>query len=451
MKKAFFSVLFIPVGYIHCLVKKIWELQNSGRLKLRLLMVILPGDNTAAGIPRGQTGLFSWHSPNDILILKSCVMATKSHRSRRDFIYQLTMAGLSLPLLSSGKCNEETNPDNMLNKNKKAGKLGVALVGLGNYSTGQLGPALLQTEHCYLAGIVTGTPSKIPAWQKKYNIPDKNVYNYENYDSIKNNPDIDIIYVVLPNSMHAEYTIRGAQAGKHIICEKPMAITVQDCDDMIAACKKAGKLLSIGYRLHFEPYNLEMVKLGTQKKYGSLKKISGAFGFRAGPSQWRLTQQYAGGGPLMDVGIYVIQGMCYTSGMEPISVTAVEGKKTDPVKFKEVEQSLAWQFEFPGGLVGEGQTSYNDYMNFLKAEAENGVFELTSAYNYSGQKGSTPAGAMDFPHINQQARQMDGFALAIKNKQQSIVPGEMGRRDVKYLQAIYKAMRTGERVVIDKN
>lgn len=359
------------------------------------------------------------------------------------------MTGVSLHLLSSSVSCNENNPKQTIMKQHKEGKLGIAFVGLGNYATNYLAPAVLQTENCYVAGIVTGTPSKIPAWQEKYGIPDKNVYNYENYDSIKDNPDIDIIYVVLPNNMHAEYTIRGFEAGKHVICEKPMAIHVEECDRMIAAAKKAGKHLSIGYRLHFEPYNLEMVRCGTQKIYANIKKLKGGFGFHAGPSQWRLTQKYAGGGPLMDVGIYVIQGMCYTTGMEPIAVTAQEGKKTDFERFKEVEQSLKWQMEFPGGLIAEGETSYQDGMNYLHAEGEKGVFELTSAYNYTGQSGSTPAGKMDFPHINQQAAQIDGIAEAIKENKESIVPGEMGRRDVKYLQAVYEAMRTGKRVVID--
>lgn len=374
-------------------------------------------------------------------------MKKKMDASRRKFIYNFGLAGLGITVISTAsKCNDEKAKQ--ITMQNKSGKLGVALVGLGNYATNQLATALQQTEHCYLAGIVTGSPSKIPVWKEKYNIPEKNIYNYNNYDSIKDNPAIDVIYVVLPNNMHAEYTIRAFEAGKHVICEKPMAITVDDCDKMIAAGKKAGKLLSVGYRLHFEPYNLEMVRLGTQKIYGNVKKITGGFGFRAGPSQWRLTQKYAGGGPLMDVGIYVIQGMCYTSGMEPIAVTAQEGKKTDFERFKEVEQSLTWQFDFPDGLVGEGSSSYNDNMNFLKAEAEKGIFELTSAYNYNGQKGNTPGGIMDFPHVNQQAKQMDGFALSIKNKQPGIVPGEMGRRDVKYLQAIYEAMRTGKKIKI---
>jgi len=198
--------------------------------------------------------------------------------------------------------------------------------------------------------------------------------------------------------------------------------------------------------MHFEPYNLEMVRLGTQKVYGKLKKLSGGFGFKATAGQWRLTQKYAGGGPLMDVGIYVVQAMCYTSGKLPVAVSAREGAKTDLTRFAEVEQSLTWQFDFPGEIRGEGQCSYDDYMNFLKAEAENGNFELTSAYNYGGQKGVTPEGPMNFPAVNQQAKQMDSFALAVKNNGSIIVPGEMGKRDVRYLQAIYEAMKTGKKV-----
>ena len=377
---------------------------------------------------------------------------TRHIESRRKFLYNLSLAGLSVPLISSGiKCADDKrgDPQTMINENKKAGKLGIALVGLGGYAGGQLAPALQQTEQCYLAGIVTGTPSKIPTWKEKYAIPEKNIYNYQNYDSIKDNPDIDIIYIVLPNALHAEYVIRAAQAGKHVICEKPMALSAEDCDKMIAACKKAGKMLSIGYRLHFEPYNLEMVRLGTKKVYGNIKKISAGFGFPIGdPTQWRLKKALSGGGPLQDVGIYCVQGICYTTGMEPTAVTAQEGPKTIPDKFKEVEQSLTWQFEMPNGIMAEGRASYGEGFNYLKAEAEKGIFELTSAYNYSGQAGNSPEGPMNLPKINQQAKQMDAFALSIKNNQATIVPGELGKRDVKIIAAIYEAMRTGKKIPI---
>jgi len=372
--------------------------------------------------------------------------------TRRKFITDVGLTTLAIPVLSSfSDCNNpsEEKDQNHIMKQKKDGKLGIALVGLGGYAGGQLAPALQQTEHCYLAGIVTGTPSKIEQWKSKYTIPDANVYNYQNFDSIKDNKDIDIVYVVLPNSMHAEYVIRAAQAGKHVICEKPMAMNVKECDDMIAACKKAGKMLSIGYRLHFEPYNLEMARLGTKKIYGNIKKMSAGFGFPArDPNQWRLNKALSGGGPLVDVGVYCIQGFCYTTGLNPIAVTAKEGPKTDPDKFKNVEESLTWQMEMPGGIICEGKSSYAENLNFLKADAEKGTFQLTSAYGYGGQAGNTPEGPMNFPRVNQQAKQMDDFAQAIKNNRSTPVPGEMGKRDVRIIEAIYESMNTGKRVTI---
>ena len=326
-------------------------------------------------------------------------------------------------------------------------KLGIALVGLGTYATEQLAPALKQTKHCYLAAIVTGSQEKAGKFRKEYNISYTNVYNYSNFDEISDNSDIDIIYIVLPNAMHEEYVIRAAKAGKHIICEKPMAITVEQCDRMIAACREAGVMLSIGYRLHFEPYNMEMMRLGNEEVYGKVKKLKAENGM-AEVKGWRLDKQLAGGGPLMDVGIYCVQGCRYTLDKEPVAVTAQEGPKTDAEKFKSVEQSLTWQMEFPGGEIAECKTSYAEDMNVLRAEAANGWFEISPAYEYKGLRGRTSDGEMDLPEINQQAAQMDGIALAIKEGRPSPVPGEMGRQDVQILQAIYEAARSGQRVAI---
>jgi predicted dehydrogenase len=247
--------------------------------------------------------------------------------------------------------------------------------------------------------------------------------------------------------MHAEYTIRAARAGKHVISEKPMATSVEDCDRMIAACKETGKMLSIGYRLHFEPHNLEMMRLGTQKVFGNIKIIQAEDGM-ADVQGWRLNKKLAGGGPLMDVGIYCVQGCRYTTGLEPIAVRAQEGPKKDKTKFSQVEESLTWQLEFPGNIKAACKASYSEDMNLLRAEAEKGWFELSPAYGYGGIKGRTSNGEMDFPQVTQQARQMDDFAIAITSKRPSPVPGEMGRQDLKILMAIYKAMETGQRVEI---
>ena len=172
------------------------------------------------------------------------IAETSNLHSRRTFAKALAIGSSSLFLSPFLAC---------ANKNYKKEKLGVALVGLGYYSTDLLAPALQQTKNCYLAGIVTGTPSKAETWKKKYNLPDKNIYNYQNFNQLANNDDIDVVYIVLPPSMHKEYVIKAANAGKHVWCEKPMAITEQECQDMIDACNKNKKSLAIGYRLQHEP------------------------------------------------------------------------------------------------------------------------------------------------------------------------------------------------------
>lgn len=361
--------------------------------------------------------------------------------SRRQFLkrFSLGVGGAALATSTGPWVARSTPASNQ--------SLGVALVGLGNYATGQLAPALQETEHCHLAGIVTGTPSKAEDWQQKYDIPDANIYDYETYDQIADNDDIDIIYVVLPNGMHAEYSIRAAEAGKHVICEKPMANTVEECRAMIEACEKADRKLSIGYRLHFAPHHQRVMELGQDEVYGSVSLIQAGFGFRIDdPSpphlQWRLDKELAGGGALMDVGIYAIQAARYTTGEEPIGVTAQEYKTRHDV-FDEVDETILFQLEFPDGTVADGSTSYNGSFNRLFATAENGWFEVEPAYGYGGLQGRTHEGPMDLPNVNQQARQMDDFARCILEDRPSRVSGEEGLRDMIVIEAIYESIANG--------
>ncbi len=362
---------------------------------------------------------------------------THTSVSRRRFIRNTT---LGLTAVGFGAA-----PLSSLAAGKGSGKkLGVALVGLGNYAGGQLAPALLETQNCYLAGIVTGTKSKEKVWREKYNIPVKNTYNYDNFDDIANNKDIDIVYVVLPNSMHAEYSIRAARAGKHVICEKPMAISVAECRRMIDACKKAGVKLGIGYRLHYDPFNLEMMRLGQHQVYGPVEKIATQFQFEMGDlSQWRAKKEFAGGGPLMDLGVYCIQGVIYTLGELPVSVN---GRNTtrDRDAWKSVEGSLEWTMKFKSGAVATCKSSYEeDYYGELVATAKKGEFGLSPAFVYGGLKGKTPDGPMRFKPVNQQARQMDAFAANVLNDTEILVPGEMGMRDMYVIEKIYESMENG--------
>jgi predicted dehydrogenase len=357
--------------------------------------------------------------------------------SRRNFLRQLSVGASALTLSSAlSSFDELLLPDK---------KLGIALVGLGGYAGGQLAPALQHTKNCYLAGIVTGTPEKAKTWSAKYNIPQKNIYNYQNFDSIAQNPDIDIVYVVLPVFMHKEFTIRAAKAGKHVICEKPMALNAADCREMIAACKQANRMLSIGYRLHFEPHNLEVMRLGQKQILGKVTQLETANGFTYGgdPNAWRLKKALSGGGALMDMGIYAIQGARYTLGQEPIAVKARQ-EKTRPELFKEVDETIFWELEFPGGFKSQGKSSYNNNWGSLKAKTENGFFELEPAYGYGGLDGKTSKGPMNIPNINQQAAQMDDFANCVTTKKATRVPGEEGLKDMKVVDAIYRSLDSGK-------
>jgi predicted dehydrogenase len=322
-------------------------------------------------------------------------------------------------------------------------KLGVALVGLGSLSRGQLAPALLQTKNCYLAGVVTGNKSKQAEWMAKYDLPKKNVYSYDNFDDIKKNKDIDIIYIVLPNSMHAEYTIRAAKAGKHVICEKPMALSVDECQRMIDACKSANVKLSVGYRLHYEPYNQKIKEFARTKEFGEIKYVQSEFGFKMGdPNQWRLKKDLAGGGAVMDVGVYCIQACRMAIGEEPISVSAQEFK-TDPVKFSSVDETVTWQMDFPSGAVTNSTTSYNFSTNEYFVSAEKGKYGLGPAFGYGGTAGFINDKPMNLPKVNHQAAQMDAFSENVMTDTEPIVTGNMGLRDMKIVEAIYKSLASG--------
>ncbi|WP_111627692.1 Gfo/Idh/MocA family protein [Larkinella arboricola] len=376
--------------------------------------------------------------------------------SRRHFIHQLGTAAFMAPTLStfalqscqskSGESKAE-EASSETTKTGSARKLGIALVGLGQYSEGELAPALEKTENCRLAGIVTGTPEKAETWKKKYNIPDKNVYDYKTFDQIADNPDIDIVYVVLPNSLHAEYTIRAAKAGKHVICEKPMAMNAEECQQMIDACKKANRQLSIGYRLHFEPHHQEMMRLGQKETFGKVNRIIAHNGqVQDAKNLWRLGKGIGGGGPLRDVGVYCLQGAIYTKGQLPIAVSAKLHPVTDPEKFSNVEEGIDFTLYFADDTTAECRASFNDKYNQLRAEAANGWFELSPAYGYSGLEGKTSKGKMDIENVPQQARQMDAFANCILTNTPTTVPGEMGMRDVQLIEAVFKAARTGQKV-----
>ena len=360
--------------------------------------------------------------------------------SRRIFLQQLS-AALVLPALPAIGKDVLTIPQGPVLK--------VAIMGLGSYGT-RVAEAMLTCKRAKLTGVISGTPSKIKNWQAKYGIAEKNCYNYENFDQIKNNPDIDAVYIITPNALHHQQAIRVAQAGKHVICEKPMALNAMEGLEMVNACKKANVKLLIGYRMHFEANTLEVVRMRKAGAFGKPLFFQGLSGFRIGdPGQWRLTKNLAGGGAMMDIGIYSINGSRYMSGEEPIWVTAQE-TKTDPQKFKEgVDETIQFQLGFASGAVASCLSTYS--MNNLDKfflNGEKGFAELQPSTGYGPIQGRTHTGPLTQPHVTHQTTQMDEMAqIILDNKIPEIpVDGEEGLKDMKIVDAIYLAAKTGKRI-----
>jgi glucose-fructose oxidoreductase len=326
--------------------------------------------------------------------------------------------------------------------------LGVALVGLGSYSEGRLAPALQLTRHCRLSGIVSGSPHKIEDWQRRYRIPDGNVYDYSNFARIADNRDIDVVYVVLPNHLHATFSIAAAEAGKHVWCEKPMAMDADEAGRMIAAGRRNKVRLAIGYRLQHEPNTRRLIGFADGKPYGAIRTIRAEAGFHAfGESDrghWRLDPS-CGGGAMYDVGIYALNGARSAVGRAPLAVSATHEVRRQKI-FDRVDETTRFQMEFPGGIEARCIASFGQNFNLLRVDCERGWYELSPFQSYDGIRGHTSDGqALDAVASHQQAQQMDADALAILERRAVRVPGEEGLADMRVVDAIFASARDGGR------
>ncbi len=327
--------------------------------------------------------------------------------------------------------------------------IGYAVVGLGRIAQGQALPAFVKCQRSRVTGLVSGDPAKAARIAAQYGVNPKNIYNYQNYDQMASNRDIQAVYIALPNGMHAEYTVRAAKAGKHVLSEKPMANTPEECRAMIDACRSARRKLMVAYRVRYEPYNMTAIKMVREGQIGALRTFIGDIGFNIGdPAQWRLNAKLAGGGSLMDVGIYMLQAARYLSGEEPAEINAQMFSPPGDPRFKEVEDNILFQLKFPSGVLANCSSSYgHSGVNRYRAIGTKGWIDLEPATSYTGLRMRVRRGNVieehNLPQADHFAAEMDHFSEAILNNSDVRTPGEEGLQDVKLMTAIYQAARGG--------
>jgi predicted dehydrogenase len=315
-------------------------------------------------------------------------------------------------------------------------------------------PAFVECQRSKPVALVSGHPDKAKKVAEAYGIDPKAVYDYQTYDTLADNPAVDVVYVILPNSMHAEYTIRGHKAGKHVLCEKPMAASTTECEKMIAASKAAKKKLMIAYRLRYEPFNRKAIELCRGGEIGKLKVIGASNCQNTEAPNIRLSKDLAGG-PVEDVGVYCLNAARYLTGEEPVEVTAFGHQPKDDPRFREVFESVAFTLRFPSGVIAHCDCSFGSAESRrYRAVGTSGFVEMDPAFPYRGLRlkvskdGKTSEVKLD--EVNHFAAEMDHFSECVLDGKDPRTPGEEGLADLRVIEAIREAARTGKAVAVGK-
>ena len=349
------------------------------------------------------------------------------------------------PIASGNEASEKSQEPPLAPKDR----VGFAVVALGRLSIEQILPAFAQSTRCKVTALVSGSPEKLKAVGAHYGIPAESLYGYDDFDRVAQNDAVQVVYIVLPNSMHREFVLRAAAARKHVLCEKPMATSSADAKTMIAACADAGVKLMIAYRCRYEPHHVEVIKRAQGGDLGPIKLIEAINGQNQGdPSQWRLRKALSGGGALPDVGIYCLNAARAVTGEEPVEIEAqVHSTPNDP-RFREVEETVNWLMRFPSGVMANLSTSYGVHRaSRLAVNLDGGSLVLEHAFPYHGQRllEVRARDQLDTEAVIQVspkdhfATEMDHMAECVLKGETPRTPGEEGLRDMLLMEAIYKA------------
>jgi predicted dehydrogenase len=307
-----------------------------------------------------------------------------------------------------------------------------------------------------LAALVSGHPDKARRLAQVHGVDaEHGIYNYESFDRIAQDPAIDVVYIVLPNSLHAEFTVRALRAGKHVLCEKPMATSVAEAEQMIAAAQTADRQLGIAYRLHHEPMNLAVMALCRDKAVGEIRTFTSSNCQDVKAPNIRLSAKL-GGGPLGDLGVYSINAARYVLNEEPIEVMAFAQQPDGDPRFREVPETVSYLLRYPSGALASCDCSFGTgNSSRYRAVGTKGFIEMDPAFPYEGQKlrvseqqGEDKVRLTEpkFKAVNQFAEEFDHFSQSALTRQPFATPGEIGLADMRIVTALNESRRTGQPV-----
>jgi predicted dehydrogenase len=332
--------------------------------------------------------------------------------------------------------------------------VGFAVVGLGSIAQGSVLPAFSRSKKARLVAVVSRDGKKAARVARNFKAPA--FYSLGEYAACLANPEVEAVYVATPQGEHARLTIQAAQAGKHVLCEKPLAATVQQSAQMVQACRRNNVLLMTAYRKYFEPGTRFLKKLIQAGEIGRIDVIHTAFSELHVPGkslQWLLDPELAGGGPLMDLGIYCVNTGRWLAGEDPVEVIA-QAWKHDKLRFQQVEEGITFRMRFASGLVVQGSSSYGAVLSSLiYIQGTKGWVSMAPAFDFNEPRrliGTIRGRDIDrrFKVIDEFALELDAFASAIRNQRKIEPDGEQGHRDMIILQAIYESARSQMPVTI---
>ncbi|WP_288402730.1 Gfo/Idh/MocA family oxidoreductase [uncultured Deinococcus sp.] len=334
-----------------------------------------------------------------------------------------------------------------------AQQVGYAVIGLGKLTLEELLPAFAVGRASRLAAVVSGNLTEAREAALAYGLSADDAYSYDDFEKLGERDDVHAVYIVLPNSLHREYTERAAKIGKHVLCEKPLATSVEDAEAMVKACKDAGVLLMTAYRCQYTPHHWAAREAVQSGRLGQIKLLHSVnVQIEPNEGQWRLKRKLAGGGSLPDVGLYCVNTVRFLLGEEPCEVSGTVHSTPGDERFTEVEESVTWQMRFPSGVVAQCACSYGAATaRTIDVFGTGGRLAIDPAFDYQNLRLTVQTGQevteVRVPPEDQFRLETDHFSRCIQEGRAPYTPGEEGLQDQKIMEAIYRSAHEGGRPV----